>query len=112
MVPRSMVNELQEQLGRARGYWRQDRDAGRPGVELPYALEAKYPRAGETWAWFWVFPAAEPSRDPRHGLVRRHHVHEDALSRSIRRAACRSGVAKPVTPHAFRHAYETHLLEP
>lgn len=23
---------------------------------MPHALEAKYPRAGQSWAWHWVFP--------------------------------------------------------
>jgi hypothetical protein len=80
-------------------------------VELPFALGRKYPNAGESWGWFWVFPAAELSRDPRQGIMRRYHVHADALSRSIRRAATWSGIAKPVTAHASRHAFAIHRLE-
>jgi integrase len=53
----------------------------------------------------------ELSRDPRGGVVRRHHVHPDALSRSIRRVARQSGIAKPVTVHTLRHAFATHPLE-
>ncbi len=29
-----------------------------PGVQLPHALDRKYPRAALSWAWFWVFPQA------------------------------------------------------
>jgi len=26
------------------------------GVDVPHALEAKYPEVGQRWGWFWVFP--------------------------------------------------------
>jgi integron integrase len=111
MVPQTLARELAGQLARARTLWSADRANGAAGVELPFALERKYPKAGSAWGWFWVFPSAEPSRDPRSGVVRRHHAYEDSLGRAIRTAARRSGIAKPVTAHAFRHAFATHLLE-
>ena len=97
MVPESLLAELADQLDKARALWRLDRDAGRPGVELPNALERKYRDAATSWSWFWTFPAATPSRDPRSGVVRRHHVYPDSLGRAIRVAARRAGIAKPVT---------------
>lgn len=111
MVPGSLADELAEQASRARELWSQDRAEGAPGVELPFALDRKYPKAGEAWGWFWVFPARTPSRDPRSGIVRRHHVHEDGLGRAIKRAARAAGIAKPATAHTLRHAFATHLLE-
>ena len=47
---------------------------GRSGVALPDALERKYPRAGHSWPWFWVFAQHTHSTDPRSGVVRRHHT--------------------------------------
>jgi len=47
--------------------WTADAAAGKAGVELPHALERKYPRAGASWAWFWLFPQAELSTDLRSG---------------------------------------------
>ena len=44
-----------EQLSRARAWWLKDQAEGRSGVALPDALERKYPRAGHSWPWFWVF---------------------------------------------------------
>ena len=32
---------------------------GRAGVYMPDALDRKYPRAGASWTWFWVFPQAD-----------------------------------------------------
>ncbi|MCD9662721.1 hypothetical protein LVR53_27500, partial [Klebsiella pneumoniae] len=49
---------------------------GRSGVALPDALERKYPRAGHSWPWFWVFAQHTHSTDPRSGVVRRHHMYD------------------------------------
>jgi integron integrase len=65
MLPKALAPQLQAQLGLVRAVWGQDRAAGRGGVFLPHALERKYPRAGESWAWFWVFPSPKLSVDPQ-----------------------------------------------
>jgi integron integrase len=111
MVPRALTGDLRVQLSRARHLWTCDREAHATPVELPFALERKYPKAGASWPWFWVFPARRPTRDPRSGIVRRHHAHEEALTRAIKRAVRAASIAKPATAHTLRHAFATHLLE-
>ena len=51
MLPAKIVAPLQAQLVRAKTLWARDRAAARPGVYMPDALDRKYPRAGQSWAW-------------------------------------------------------------
>ena len=111
MLPRSLERPLREQLARSRALWESDRAAQRPGVFLPDALAAKYPRAGESWSWHWVFPSPTLSADPRSGIRRRHHLFEERLARALKRAVAIAGMEQHVTAHTLRHSFATHLLQ-
>jgi len=111
MLPAALEAPLRVQLSAAHAMWRADRAAGLAGVWLPHALERKSPRAGMAWSWFWLFPQAEPSTDPRSGLMRRHHAQDQAFQRVFRAAAQAAGLHKPATPHTLRHSFATHLLQ-
>lgn len=111
ILPDNLVEPLQEYLRGVRRVFDADRAADRPGVYLPEAVERRQPSAGRTWPWFWVFPARRPTLDPASGVERRPHTHEQALQRAVKRAVVQTGIGKPATTHALRHAFAVHLLQ-
>jgi integron integrase len=111
MLPAALVEPLKGQLSYARVVFDRDRAGEVLGVELPFALERKYPNAGREWPWQWVFPMDHLSVDPRTRIRRRHHYYEQTLSRAIQVAARRAKIEKPVTSHTLRHSFATHLMQ-
>jgi integron integrase len=99
MLPTALVEPLRNHLARVKRRHECDLAEGYGEVELPFAIERKYPRAPKDWGWQDVFPSMKLSADPRSGVIRRHHVFDSVLPRALSAAAPAAGIAKPVGSH-------------
>ena len=111
MLPELLVKPLEKQIEKVRLLHKMDLTDGYGVVYLPYALERKYPNANKEFRWQYLFPAAKRSVDPRSGIIKRHHIGQSPVQRSIRSAVRNAKIAKNATCHTFRHSFATHLLE-
>ncbi|MCM8856657.1 MAG: integron integrase [Candidatus Thiodiazotropha sp.] len=110
-LPRSLVDDLQGQIREVARLHTQDLAVGYGEVVLPGALARKYPNAGRELKWQFLFPSGRLAVDPYGGAIRRHHLHESAIQKAVKRATAASQINKRVGCHTLRHSFATHLLE-
>jgi integron integrase len=110
-LPDELLVPLKRHLANRKTLFERDCRDGVGTVFLPHALARKYPNAESEWAWQYVFPAENPSRDPRSGKQRRHHVDESGVQKAFRTALRHARIPKPASCHVLRHSFATHLLE-
>ena len=109
-MPEACTISLKMQLEDAHEIWEADREAEQEGVYLPETVMKKYPNAGKQWGWMWVFPSRRLSKDPVTGIVRRHHIHENNLQKTIKKATQAAEIPKQVKCHTLRDTPPPQLL--
>jgi integron integrase len=111
MLPRSVRADLERQLDGRRQLHERDLARGVARVDLPDALERKYPRVAQELGWQFVFASRQLSQCPRTGRPGRHHVYPSSLQRAVAAAGRTAGLRHPMHCHTFRHSFATHLVE-
>ncbi len=106
MLPRKLSSHLQEHLVWRRRLFEDDAAKGMADVFLPDALERKYPNAGKSWGWQYIFPSGSYSVDPRSGVERRQHCQ----TRHTAHAAPQ--FCHPFAEKRLRHSHHSRIAGP
>nr|WP_275441878.1 tyrosine-type recombinase/integrase [Pseudoalteromonas sp. CnMc7-15] len=58
-----------------------------------------------------MFPSTTKCEHPYDGYICRHHLHESAFRKQLRKAVLAANITKRVKAHTFRHSFATQLLQ-
>ena len=110
-MPQRLIEPFNQLIAKNKIAHDLDLSKGYGTVELPNALKRKYPNADREFKWQYLFQMNNVSKDPKTGIMRRHHVLESTYNRNLKKAVIKSGINKKITAHTLRHSYATHLLQ-
>jgi integron integrase len=110
LLPEPLVPTLRKLIGTRQQETRHPPGGKRVPTSLPFALARKYPKAGTSLYWQWLFPSANLCQDNGGAWVR-HHLHVSAVQKAVKEAVRETGIGKLATSHTFRHSFATQLLQ-
>lgn len=110
-LPTKIAGTLKQHISKMKVQHDADLKNGYGSVYMPAELVKKYGKSDKQWVWQYVLPSTKLSIDPKSNHIRRHHLHESTLQKTVRNTARRMNIAKRVSCHSFRHSFATHNLE-
>ena len=110
LLPGTLITELKSHADKICKALKQKDPEFQHSVSLPHALSRKYPNAGLSLEWQWLFSSPPLSSD-NPGNVARHHRHITSVQRSVRIAVKQVCIGKPAGCHTFRHSFAIELLK-
>lgn len=78
-------------LKKVKALYERDLADGWGRVQMPTALDRKYPNAPKDWRWQWVFPQENRWMNPETKEQGRQHVDESLVQKAVRAAVARGG---------------------
>ncbi|MCH2159752.1 MAG: integron integrase [Oleiphilaceae bacterium] len=111
LLPEPIYDSLHDQIRKVKVIHNQDLASGYGEVYMPNRLAQKYPSGAKSLEWQYLFPSANRSKDPRSGIIRRHHIFDRTVQKHVKRAIRDAGIHKHASCHTFRHSFATSLLQ-
>ena len=111
MLPELLKGPIKDHIKKVKTIHERDLADGWGRVQMPSAMDRKYPNAPRDWRWQWVFPQENRWKNTKTGEEGRHHIDESLVQKSVRDATPKAGLTKRATCHTFPHSFATHLLE-
>lgn len=110
-IPESLTRDLEEQIEKALGMWKEDIFRKFNGVNCG-GIEKKYPKYPFSKEWYWLFPANSLSENPMSKIpYMRHHVMDFTIQRIFGELRKKYDLPIYTSAHKLRHASLTHMAE-
>ncbi len=110
ILPETLDGALKAQIESAKKLHQLDVTRRYGLTSSPASLVRKYGNATKDLSWLYIFPSSIRCLHPYDGYAFRHHIHETAYRKQLRQAVIKTGIAKRVTAHIFRHLKYTHVI--